>query len=395
MPCSFKVLINKDNRKNISGIYSINIRVTLNRVSKYLKLPCKIEDKHWSGKESKWVKDSSPISFELNSLIQTKLSELKLFEIRQQLLGKNVTLDKIVDYFSKKTDPYIVNEYFQEFIDRAKGSREPGTIRNYNLNRNYFNSFRKKVSFGELNEAFLQSYVDYLHGEKKLSGRTIEKSIKILRMICREAIKNGYLESDPLFNIKLKIKKDKSKRVYLEIDEILKIKNLPIATERDDLEKVRISWLMCFYSGFYYKDLRALSWANIRSTEYGYVIEGDRTKNGNAYVVPIHKFKHATEIINKQKGLDDEFVFPKLIPEAKYNEKLKELATLAEIPKNLMNKTARHSFIQFWESQGLPTQHTGKMVGHNEESTTKYYYELTARDINEKVKGFDFTNLGL
>lgn len=394
MPCSFKVLINKDKRKNLSGIYSINIRVTLNRVSKYLKLPCRVEDKHWSGKESKWIKESSPLAFELNSLIQTKLTELKLFEIRQQLLGKPVTLEKIVDYFFKKTDPYIVNDYFQEFIEKAKTNRNPSTIRHYNLNRNYLNSFRPRVNFSELNESFVQSFVDYLQGEKKLAGVTTQKVIKILRMVCREAVKEGYLEADPLFNIKLKIKKTVSKRVYLEIDEILKLKNYKIPPDRKDLEDVRISWLMCFYAGFYYKDLQILSWSNILKTEYGYIINGNRSKNGNSYIVPIHKFKQAVEIIEMQRGLTSELVFPNLISEGKYNEKLKELAKLAGISKKLMNKTARHSFIQFWESQGLATQHTGKMVGHNKEATTKSYYELSARDINEKVKSFDFSELG-
>lgn len=231
--------------------------------------------------------------------------------------------------------------------------------------------------------------------KKNLSGATTEKSIKVLRMICREAIKDGYLETDPLFNVKLKIRKTKSTRVYLEVEEITKIKNVKIPGDRPDLEEVRISWLMCFYVGFYYKDLKALAWENVKKTNSGYVIIGDRTKNGNSFVAPIHKFKHATQIIEKQIGKDDHFVFVNLLPEPKYNKLLKELAEKANISKKLMNKTARHSFIQFWESQGLATQHVGKMVGHNKEATTKSYYELSARDINEKVKDFDFSSLDI
>lgn len=58
-----------------------------------------------------------------------------------------------------------------------------------------------------------------------------------------------------------------------------------------------------------------------------------------------------------------------------------------------MNKSARHSNIQFWEAQGLETQHTAKMVGHSKESTTKGYYELSTRDINNRVARFDFSAL--
>lgn len=109
----------------------------------------------------------------------------------------------------------------------------------------------------------------------------------------------------------------------------------------------------------------------------------------------MHKFRHAVEILDRQKGKDSELVFPGAITEQKYNVKLKDLAAAAGIAKNLMNKSARHSAIQFWESQGLETQHMAKMAGHTQESTTKEYYELTTRDINKRVARFDFSTLDI
>ena len=43
----------------------------------------------------------------------------------------------------------------------------------------------------------------------------------------------------------------------------------------------------------------------------------------------------------------EDLVFPDAISEQKYSSKLKDLASLAGIAKNLMNKIARHSAIQF------------------------------------------------
>jgi hypothetical protein len=68
------------NRKKVinkSGHYSIHIRVTIDRETNYLnpKLT-KIEPKFWSGKQNKWVRESHPNSFEINSLLQRKLAEL-------------------------------------------------------------------------------------------------------------------------------------------------------------------------------------------------------------------------------------------------------------------------------------------------------------------------------
>lgn len=60
-----------------------------------------------------------------------------------------------------------------------------------------------------------------------------------------------------------------------------------------------------------------------------------------------------------------------------------------------MNKTARHSSIQFWKAQGLEISHTGSIAGHTKESTMKIYYEFTEKDINEKVAKFDFPKIDI
>jgi site-specific recombinase XerD len=109
----------------------------------------------------------------------------------------------------------------------------------------------------------------------------------------------------------------------------------------------------------------------VKSTEYGYCLVAERFKNENTFIAPIHKFSFAIEILEGQKGIHPDLVFPNAITEQKYNFKLKELAELAGIKKKLMNKTARHSSIQLWEAQGLETQHTAKIAGHSKESTTK------------------------
>ena len=129
-----------------------------------------------------------------------------------------------------------------------------------------------------------------------------------------------------------------------------------------------------------------MKWGSIRETDQGYVIVASRFKNENDFIAPIHKFAYAIQIVEGQKGKDEVYVFPGAVSEQKYNDKLKELAAIAGIEKNLMNKTARHSAIQFWEAQGLETQHTAKMVGHTKQSTTNEYFKLTVRDINTEFR---------
>lgn len=393
MGYSYKAVFNKDNRKNKTGFYSIQIRVTVDRQTRYFSLDLKIEEKHWAGKENRWIKDSSPFAFEMNSLINKKIDALRKFELRQKLFNNPITLDGIAQQFQKKDDPGSFNEYVSTYIKTVTGKAE-GTLKKYRTFEGYLNEFNKRISFGHLSEPLFQSFAQWLT-KKGMIGVTVHKYFDPFKVIVKRAVKDGYLEKDPFQYVRLDIKPTKGKRVYLELEEITLLKNAKLPAARPDLEKVREHWLFCFYAAFYYSDLRELTWASVKNTDYGPCIVADRYKNENSFIAPVHKFSLALQILDRQRGKDPELVFPDLISEQHFNAKLKDLAKEAGIKKNLMNKTARHSAIQFWESQGLETQHTSKMVGHTKESTTKNYYELSVRDINKRVERFDFTKIGI
>lgn len=70
MGYSYKAVLNKDNRSNKSGRHSVFIRVTIDRCSRYFNLREKIDERHWSGKENRWVKETYSCAFELNSIIK-------------------------------------------------------------------------------------------------------------------------------------------------------------------------------------------------------------------------------------------------------------------------------------------------------------------------------------
>ncbi|MEJ0054995.1 MAG: tyrosine-type recombinase/integrase [Bacteroidota bacterium] len=214
-------------------------------------------------------------------------------------------------------------------------------------------------------------------------------------MIVKQAVKDGYLEKDPFAHVDLGIRPTKGKRVFLEIEEITKLKNAKVPAGRQDLAEARDHWLFCFYASFYYSDLRGLKWVDVKNTEFGYCIIGERYKNESSFIAPVHKFTHAVHILERQKAKIPTWYFLMPLLNRNSNSKLKDLASLAGINKNLMNKSARHSAIQFWESQGLETQHMAKMAGHTQESTTKEYYDLSARDINNRVARFDFAKFDI
>jgi hypothetical protein len=66
MGVSVKPVFNRTNRKNETGLYSIHIRLTIDKKSAYYnaELP-RIQEKFWSGRENKWIKEYRPTTYEL------------------------------------------------------------------------------------------------------------------------------------------------------------------------------------------------------------------------------------------------------------------------------------------------------------------------------------------
>lgn len=131
MGYSYSSVLNKNNRKNKTGKHSIFIRVTVDRESKYFNLGERVEEKYWSGKDNRWIKDSHPFAFELNSIIKKKLEILHKYEYRQKLFGNGISLQGISEFFYKKADANIFNEFVDEYMRKTLRGKALNTIKKY------------------------------------------------------------------------------------------------------------------------------------------------------------------------------------------------------------------------------------------------------------------------
>jgi len=390
MACTYRATINKSYRKNATGVYSIYVRVSLSGRSIYLAIDQKIENEYWTDSKDQWIKKTHPRAYNLNAIIRNEIGQLRDFEDTQIRFGNPVNLQSINKYFRSKTARTSFNEYSIQWINTIKG-KELNTIKVYNTFLKHFNEFAPNTPFNQLTESLFHRFAAWLKEDKKLAGISVHKYFKPCRLICRQAFKDGLVARDPFYGVHISetVKSEKSKdRVFLTVDEITKIKNAELDAE---LAEIRKHFLFCFYAGCYYNDIKnKITWNTIKPTELGYCIVAARYKNENLYISPIYKFKGATEIIDGQKGLDPVWVFPNIISEQKYNAKLKELAKAVGINKNLMNKTARHSFTQLWMGAGANRSLVAKMLGHTKEATTKEYYELTIGDVTSQIESLNF-----
>jgi site-specific recombinase XerD len=391
--CTYKAITNKENRKTKLGLYSLYIRVTLDRRSIYIKLDQKIDEQFWLGKEGKWIRDAHPLAFDLNALIRSKILALQEFELKQRIQNNSVTLEKIKKSFSTKGDMTNVHSYFKNWIANLKGFA-PGTIKAHRVVLMNCHRWNSDLKFGQVKESTLQEFADWMANERKFRSQTINKALRTFTRVIKEAVKDGYLQQNPFANTRVKVRQSESQRIYLNEQEIKKLKLATIPSDREDLLRTRDHWLFCFYSCFYYSDLKKLKWSDLKEDpDYGIYIQGNRFKNGQAYIAPIYKFKNALSILERQRGNDQTFVFTETISSQKFNDKLKDICEIAGIDKELNNRAARHSGIQFYIAHGLEISHVAKLVGHRKTATTSGYFELTATDVNERVAKIDFKDI--
>ncbi len=396
------VVFNWRNEKNKSGLYSIHLRITIDRDSRYYKIPLpqKVSVVQWAGKEDSWVKNH-PFAFEINNKIIEKKNLVNEQIKRSYNFNKPLTFDATLRFLQKKGDSNSFYDYMKGFIANPPEKLEGNTIKKYNTCLSHLQNFRKQLFFSDIDSIFIRDFYRYMQVELKLQGGSCKKYMEGLKRVIKYARKDNYLDPNQmefLFD-DIKIRVNKAKRTYLEPTEIKAWKEAEIPKEKEYLERDRDLFLFQIYTGYYYKDLPIFTKEQlIEDEEHGFFIIGARDKNGNQTIIPLYKFPFANIIIRKYQASPDNIAAfnPKIfIEEPAYNRNLKEIARISGIKKSISNKVARHTNAQLWVRYGAERPILSKMMGHTKEETTKSYFSVNIPEIVEGTKRVDFNKLGI
>jgi site-specific recombinase XerD len=220
------------------------------------------------------------------------------------------------------------------------------------------------------------------HYQKQIGNNAVMKHIQRLRKMVTLAYHLEWLDRDPFSKFRQKL--TKTNREFLTAKELQALEDVELTNSR--LGTIRDLFPFSSYTGFSYCDLAQLKKEHVRMGLDGNLwIITERQKNGNAVKIPllpkplalIHKYEDHHQILS-ENGL-----FP-VISNQKTNSYLKEIATLANITKNLTFHMARHTFATTVTlTNGMPIETISKLLGHSKLSTTQIY----AKVIEEKVSG--------
>ncbi len=396
------VVFNWRNEDNKSELYSIHLRITIERDSRYYKidLPQKVTINQWNGKDDNWVKNH-PFAFEINNKIIEKKALLNDLIKRSYNFNKPLSFETIFKHLKKKGDTNSFYEYMKGFIANPPEKLHENTIKKYNTCLSHLQEFKKELYFSEIDNTLLHDFHRFMQIDKNLQGSSCKKYMEAFKRVIKCARKDNYLDPSQmefLFD-DVKIRVNQAKRTFLDVQEIKLWRAASFPKGKEYLRRDRDIFLFQVYTGYYYKDLLIFTKDQlVEDEEFGYFIIGARDKNGNQTIIPLFKFPHASALIRKyQSPTTEKSVFNPgiFIEEPAYNRNLKDIAKIAGIRKNVSNKVARHSNAQLWVRYGAERPIISKMMGHAKEETTKNYFSVNIPEIVEGTKRVDFKKLGI
>ena len=294
----------------------------------------------------------------------------------------------------RKSTPNAFYKVFDEFVSDCGRQNDwtDSTYEKFAAVKNHLMNFRDGLTFDFFDEKGLNDYVTYLRDVKEMRNSTIGKQLSFLKWFLRWAFKKGVHQNNAYDSYKPKLKSTQKKIIFLTWDELNRLREFKIPSNKQALERVRDVFLFQCFTGLRYSDVFNLRRSDIKDDR----IEVTTVKTSDSLIIELNN--HSKAILDKYKDVafEDDKVLP-VITNQKMNDYLKELAELAGIdepvrqtyyrgneridevtPKYALLGThaGRRTFICNALALGIPPQVVMKWTGHSDYKAMKPYIDI-------------------
>ncbi|NCI48990.1 site-specific integrase [Sediminibacterium roseum] len=382
-------------KKNKSKEHPIYCRLTVQGKSKEFSTQIWVANDKWNPSTHK-VLGKNEFANTANHTIETVRNNLLNVRADLQANGKNVTPDAVINlHLGKEERKYTLLElleYFNEqHVKKLIGKDYAnGTYERYKTSLSHVKEFmlyKNKSSdllLTDINYAFATEYEFYLKTVRNNSHNTSLKYIKNLKAVINFAVKNEWLNNNPLDHYRAKLEKiDKAFLTQAELNQI-EIKKF----DNDRITEVKDIFVFCCYTGLSFSDVAKLSAKNIIIGINGQKqISIKRTKTDVTANVPL--LSKAANVLKKYAKNEYCIYNEKLLPvksNQKHNAYLKEIADICRITKKLTTHTARHTFATLMLTKGASIETVSSMLGHTNIKTTQIYSKVIHEKVHTEMK---------
>lgn len=392
---------------------NVPIRMRVNFTSKRIEFTTgyRIDSAKWdadkqrvkNGCSNKLKQSASEIKASLLEYYTEIQSIFKRFEVEdvmptpEQIKEAFNALHKPVSEEPKPKKEALPCDFFQVFDNFVEDCGRQNnwtnsTFEKFAAVKNHLTNFREGLTFEFFDERGLNDYVGYLRDVKEMRNSTIGKQLSFLKWFLRWAFKKGVHQNNAYDSYKPKLKSTQRKIIFLTWDELNRLREFKIPSNKQALERVRDVFLFQCFTGLRYSDVFNLRRSDIKDDH----IEVTTVKTSDSLIIELNN--HSKAILDKYKDVafEDDKVLP-VITNQKMNDYLKELAELAGIaepvrqtyyrgneridevtPKYALLGThaGRRTFICNALALGIPPQVVMKWTGHSDYKAMKPYIDI-------------------
>ena len=392
---------------------NVPIRMRVNFASKRIEFTTgyRIDSAKWdadkqrvkNGCSNKLKQSASEINASLLEYYTEIQAIFKKFEVEEamptpeQIKEAFNALHKPASEEPKTKEKVLPCDFFQVFDDFVEdcGRQNDWTDSTYEkfaAVKNHLTNFREGLTFEFFDERGLNDYVGYLRDVKEMRNTTIGKQLSFLKWFLRWAFKKGVHQNNAYDNYKPKLKSTQKKIIFLTWDELNRLREFKIPSNKQALERVRDVFLFQCFTGLRYSDVFNLRRSDIKDDH----IEVTTVKTSDSLIIELNN--HSKVILDKYKDVafENDKVLP-VITNQKMNDYLKELAEMAGIdepvrqtyyrgneridevtPKYALLGThaGRRTFICNALALGIPPQVVMKWTGHSDYKAMKPYIDI-------------------
>jgi len=248
------------------------------------------------------------------------------------------------------------------------------------------------IPLREIDHKFICDFQAYLVTNYGLAHNTQVKYLSNLRYIIGVAIGKDYISKNPFINFSTQYQN--SNRGFLTQDEVEVL--IAFRFKEEELEQARDIFLFCCFTGLSYSDVAALSREHIQLSFGGKTwIKSRRQKTDTEYNIPLLSIP---QLILEKYAINS--LCGKVLPVPdypNYRNRLKKIAEICGIDKNITSHLARHTFATTIAlTKGVPIETVSKMLGHTSIKTTQIYAKVISSKIGsdmdllaEKLSGME------
>jgi integrase len=423
-------IVLKTKQKLSNNQYAVALRVTHNRISRYIsinsllidqtnKFRCTVDEWKPAALEDdglgKFLK-SIPNYKHLNFILQEKLTSAKkalqkwgddeIFDFEkfeQELRG--VTNTK-----APAKAKLTLQLYYKQIIQELEQQLKIGLSTVFIDTQSLLKKFKPNALVEDVDLKFLEAFEAFLRHDRGNKDTTISVKMRNLQRVLNLAIGDKLFQPDkyPFGEKRYSINKrlnHKTRKRSIGLDLISRIKELDVSGQ-PKLQLAKDIFLFSFYTrGMNFIDIAALKWSHVANNEIYYI----RKKTSQPFYIPINE--GVSSIIECYKPLftSQGYIFPiyndaiHKTPKQKYtrkktalkaiNDNLKEIAKLiGQEQLNLTTYVSRHSYATNLKKAGVATAYISEALGHQTESQTQIYLEqFNTNEISElESKIFNF-----